>query len=264
MIPKLGNGKTARLLNIGCGMRFHTDWVNIDSFPGDKSILRHDITRGLPFADQSFDAVYHSHVLEHMDRIQAPRLIQECHRVLKKGGILRVVVPNLEKIAELYLKYLQECRQGITGAALKAEWMRIELLDQLCRQKSGGEYPRFLTTNKGNLDFPRFRCGNWVDDVNEVPARRERVQQSLEKIPIIGTYLKALRVGLFRIRGEVHLWMYDELSLIELCAKEGFKDGVVTTAFESKIPGWADYLLDSESSGKIYKPDSLFLEFTRI
>jgi len=244
-------------------MRFHADWINIDSFPGNKSVRRHDITKGLPFDNQSFDAVYHSHVLEHMDRSQATRLIGECHRILKPGGILRVVVPNLEQIAELYLKHLQECRKGLPGAAQRVEWMRIELLDQLCRHKSAGEYPQFILANKGNLEFPRSRCGNWVDHLTHFTSPRERLLQYTESLPMIGRYIKAMRVGNFRTRGEVHLWMYDELSLKELCIKCGFADGVITSASESKIPGWAGYYLDHEPNGQIYKPDSIFLEFIK-
>lgn len=62
-----------------------------------------DLRKGIPFPDQTFDAVYHCHVLEHIDREAAPVFLRECRRVLRSGGILRVVVPDLEQLARIYL-----------------------------------------------------------------------------------------------------------------------------------------------------------------
>src|SRR5262245_1221859 len=90
-------------LNIGCGARFHPAWINLDLAPQHPSILQHDVTLPLPFPAEGFDAVYHAHVLEHLPRERARFCLSECARVLRPGGILRVVVPDLEQIARLYL-----------------------------------------------------------------------------------------------------------------------------------------------------------------
>src|SRR5271166_2578243 len=84
-------GKT--LLNVGCGRRVHDDWVNLDLVAHLPGVIPHDIRRGLPFRDNSFSAVYHSHVLEHLRRSSAHAFLRECYRVLAQGGILRVAVP---------------------------------------------------------------------------------------------------------------------------------------------------------------------------
>ncbi len=67
-----------------------------------KNLRYLDLTRPLPFADDSVEAVFSSHVLEHLFADEVERLIRELHRVLKPGGICRVVVPDLEKIVALY------------------------------------------------------------------------------------------------------------------------------------------------------------------
>ena len=54
------------LLNIGCGNHFHPAWTNLDLISESLDVIPYDITTGLPFADNSIDAVYHSHVLEHL------------------------------------------------------------------------------------------------------------------------------------------------------------------------------------------------------
>ena len=67
-----------------------------------KHLKRVDLTKPLPFADQSVSAVFSSHVLEHLFCDEVERLIPEIHRVLKPGGVCRVVVPDLEKIVGVY------------------------------------------------------------------------------------------------------------------------------------------------------------------
>jgi hypothetical protein len=67
-------------------------------------------------------------------------------------------------------------------------------------------------------------------------------------------------IAKFRTSGEVHLWMYDELSLRSLLDQYGFVDPVLHSAFTSGIPGFADYCLDVTQSGTRRKPDSIYME----
>lgn len=68
-----------------------------------KSTRTADLTKGIPHGDGTVDAVYSSHMLEHVTRDQAEFVLRECHRVLKPGGTLRVVVPDLRLLARKYL-----------------------------------------------------------------------------------------------------------------------------------------------------------------
>jgi predicted SAM-dependent methyltransferase len=117
--------QSARYLNVGCGSRYHADWCNIDLVASGKEVIEFDIRRGLPFDDNTFDAVYHSHVLEHLTPEQGERLVRECGRVLAPGGILRIVVPDLERITALYLKMLKDAWNGDPAAQENYEWMKL-------------------------------------------------------------------------------------------------------------------------------------------
>jgi len=72
-------------LNLGCGWERLDGWVNSDiaAVPGVDAIA--DITRGLPFENDSVEVVLCQDVLEHVDAIVA---LQEIHRVLMPGGRL--------------------------------------------------------------------------------------------------------------------------------------------------------------------------------
>lgn len=58
----------------------------------------------LPLASSSCDAVYSSHMLEHLDQRDAERFLKESMRVLCSGGIIRLVVPDLAKQISRYIK----------------------------------------------------------------------------------------------------------------------------------------------------------------
>jgi ubiquinone/menaquinone biosynthesis C-methylase UbiE len=71
--------------------------------------MMHDLSKGIPFDSNSVDAVYHSHMLPHLDRDVAEDLLREVVRVLKPGGIQRIVVPDLETRCQDYLAHLATC-----------------------------------------------------------------------------------------------------------------------------------------------------------
>ena len=126
-----------RYLNLGCGDRFHPAWTNVDLAPCAPGIIKHNLNQALPFDDDGFDAVYLSHVLEHFEPNAGLRLLAECHRVCAPGGVLRVVVPDLEMIVRLYLKYLEDAVAGNEKAVPRYHWMTLELFDQMVRTQSG-------------------------------------------------------------------------------------------------------------------------------
>jgi hypothetical protein len=70
----------------------------------------------------------------------------------------------------------------------------------------------------------------------------------------------ALRIGTFRLSGEVHQWMYDRYSLSVLLRNAGSHNIHQCRADESSIPDFNRYGLDLEPAGSIRKPDSLFME----
>gem|GEM_PF-106570 len=247
-----------RLLNLGCGSRYHPAWVNVDFRSNGNGVIVHDLKKRLPFDDVSFDAVYHSHVLEHFPKHHAPLFLRECFRVLRPGGILRVVVPDLEQIVRLYLEALEKSLQGNHEAQYRYEWIMLELFDQMVRNVSGGDMFQYWRQNPMPAEaFVIARMGSEVKNVLH-DLRSRQSSSSNPRPPEAPREPEA--IGRFRLSGEVHQWMYDRYSLGKLLCEAGFEDVRVCRADESAIPDFNTYRLDIESDGSVRKPDSLFME----
>jgi predicted SAM-dependent methyltransferase len=99
----LGVGPESRCLrlHLGAGSRRVESWIGIDYEDAELCL---DLTRGLPFPDCSARYVYAAHLLEHFRfEHEATRLIAEIYRVLEDGGVLRVVVPDIEQCLIAYV-----------------------------------------------------------------------------------------------------------------------------------------------------------------
>lgn len=110
-----------RLLEIGCGSGAtlqsmqQKDW-QVTGLDFDENAVSNARSKGLDvrhgqlseqgFADESFDAVVMSHVIEH---VPAPdQLLAECHRILKRDGGLVVITPNADSL--LHRRYARHWR----------------------------------------------------------------------------------------------------------------------------------------------------------
>ena len=100
--------KSKYYLNVGCGENAHADFINIDYQWRPNVELCWDITKGMPFEDNSMKGIFTEHCLEHLTFQQCRALIGEFHRILFPGSIVRIIVPN----AELYIDLYQKEKQG--------------------------------------------------------------------------------------------------------------------------------------------------------
>lgn len=271
-----------KYLNLGCGSNFSTkeEWVNIDFIEKKPYVLGHNLLNGIPFKDNSFDFIYHSHVLEHFSKKDGEAFLKECFRVLKPGGVLRIAIPDLEQIAKKYLYFLDEGLKNPNNREIRLnyEWMKIEMYDQTVRNFSGGEMLNFLSQKEIlNEEFIYERIGdegrkireflkslNSNENSERIFSFKERIKNKIKKI-----LLKKLNIdediyiiGKFRMGGEIHQWMYDRYSLSYLLEKLGGEFLNVKTAFESNIDKWNEYELDGKYPN-VKKPDSIFIECTK-
>ncbi len=100
-------------VNIGCGDGWHHEgWLGLDSkkgkaYPNKKNAksgfdLDYDILEGLPFETGTVNCIFMSHILEHFTYNESLFVLRECYRVLKIGGRIRLVVPDLDLYISKY------------------------------------------------------------------------------------------------------------------------------------------------------------------
>jgi predicted SAM-dependent methyltransferase len=261
-----------KYLNLGCGYRFNPQWTNVNFVATGQDVIAHNLSKGIPFADNTFELVYHSHVLEHFPKASATFFLQECCRVLCPGGILRVVVPDLEQIARLYLTSLEKASSSLEWSA-NYDWITLELLDQMVRNSRGGDMGVYLAQEKiPNQEFVIERFGLEVSKIRKSPSDNRRTESVSRQIRKFGDkihellpkslekFFTALSIGYYRQSGEVHQWMYDRYSLSTLLRNCGMEKVVQRSATDSYLEHWTSFNLDTESDGRIYKPDSLYME----
>ena len=97
-------------LQLGAGGNALEGWLSSDVFPQPYEIFV-DVTRRLPFSDRSFSYVFSEHQIEHIFYPEGVFMLRECFRVLKPGGVLRIVTPDLERIVGLYAPEKSETQQ---------------------------------------------------------------------------------------------------------------------------------------------------------
>jgi predicted SAM-dependent methyltransferase len=155
-MPSETSNATGLKLNLGCGPVQPPGWVNVDGSnrawlatrlrPIDRALtaLRllprtefgptttyGNISRRLKWADATADAVYMGEVLEHFTREDGEKLLRECHRVLRPGGVLRVRVPDT---LAMWGRYTDELRAVLAGPRDQWNLKHVEVVRMFFRE----------------------------------------------------------------------------------------------------------------------------------
>ena len=137
-------------LNLGSG-RSHIDgWINVDVPPADVEM---HLSWGLPFSDEAVRCCYLSHVLEHFYRQEAVELLREAYRVLQGGGVARIVVPDIEKCMQAYVRHDQgyfETRRKLWSVSSKSAATPLEMV---LKNAGAAVKPGSLWGHKHGYDF---------------------------------------------------------------------------------------------------------------
>jgi predicted SAM-dependent methyltransferase len=79
-------------------------WKILNIQPGEHVDFVGSCTDLSEFASGSVEAIYASHVLEHLGYLdELPQALKEFRRVLRQDGLLRISVPDLEALCRLFL-----------------------------------------------------------------------------------------------------------------------------------------------------------------
>lgn len=92
------------LLNVGCGPHYVGGWVNTDVWSNADTHPDVLVKPGepYPFEDNTFDAIYMGHVLEHIPWPQVPTFLADMSRIAKPSAPFLVVGPDVHRTVNLW------------------------------------------------------------------------------------------------------------------------------------------------------------------
>lgn len=91
-------------LHLGCGQKYLEGWQNIDKLQRHSMIIEDDVSVLNSVQNESADLIYACHVLEHFGRHEVENVLIRWHSKLKKGGLIRIAVPDFEATCKRYLE----------------------------------------------------------------------------------------------------------------------------------------------------------------
>jgi SAM-dependent methyltransferase len=295
-VKRLEDGRA--MLNLACGARCPRAWNNVDFSPlvrlarhtrlarafhalhlvsdpryerlgrTDPDVICWDLRRGIPFEDGTFDVVYHSHFLEHLERNAARRLLDECRRVLRHAGILRLVVPDLETLCRDYLESCRRLGQMAEGPQTRNFAFGDPNEASGRRPEAGGVAKREKTPlgSPGvyGLQPTAYSLSSHEPHVHDliaqmVPSQCAGTRAQPWPLRTIERWFRGDSLA----AGEAHRWMYDRFTLGALLQSAGYSDIRVEAPGTSRIAGWPAFGLDTNADGSPYKRHSLYMEATK-
>lgn len=233
-------------LNIACGEHFivKDDWINLDYEAVDPEVTKCDILDNLPLDEGSISNIYTSHFIEHVPLSRLENFLKNCFKVLIPGGVIRIITPDFNEMCQSYVEALNESDKE------KADFIKIEILDQLVRVKVGGTLRNKLNEykkldNKKMLNLVKERLG---PDLNKKNNSRDLFKKSiyqrilnkimLNYILIVSKFLpKAFRQQNLKFTniGENHTWIWDKVDLTKELLQVGFSNITIKNLNESQI-----------------------------
>ena len=86
----------------------------------------------LSFADGAFEEIYAGHFLEHLEPADADRFLAACLSLLKPGGRIGVVVPDMRAVLKRYTDGPALSVEFIPNSVTGRVWVKTSDLDDVC------------------------------------------------------------------------------------------------------------------------------------
>lgn len=99
---------SSRYLNLGCGNVYVPGMINADFFTNRKKDYGMDLRYPFKIPSDSMDGVFSDHTMEHLSYAELQNALSECFRILKPGGTIRIIVPDMSIFVRKYCENDEE------------------------------------------------------------------------------------------------------------------------------------------------------------
>jgi len=179
---------------------------------------------------ESVEYIYMAHIIEHFNWLDGKKLLFRCYRWLERGGVLRLIIPDYEKIFSAYLADDNEFFESFRKALNK---------DCSYYRKAYNEPVKLLKERKKNPP-PEWHTSSRMEHREKVSLRIRYFKRNIDI------------VHWFTYQFGEHLTLYDFESLKDTLLQFGFKEVEQTEIIEG---------FDSDNENR--KKSSLYLEATK-
>jgi len=263
-----------KFLNLACGDYFinSKNWINCDFAPQSKYVRQMDLQKKFTFDTSSFDLVYCSHYIEHINLNQVSDFINQCFQVLKNNGIIRLVLPDFENIAREYVKNIDSNQMQF------ASFNIAEMIDQCVRRVSGGSLQKWYDKSRYDEALSEYVYSRTGFKYKEKQDFKHNIIIRLRRLTLKKLILKIQSRSIFLVirflpdwfkknhitevsTGEQHLWVHDFYSVKSILEKNGFSEVKRVSAHYSQEIDFPLYPLDVNSENHARKgKESMYIE----
>ena len=97
-------------INLGSGHWKFDGWVNVDIDFESLPDVAANLATGLPFSSGVARLMHTEDFIDQLELPNAEAFLKECHRILAPGGVIRVLTPDVQQLADLYLNNPQRLK----------------------------------------------------------------------------------------------------------------------------------------------------------
>ncbi|MEE9372691.1 MAG: methyltransferase domain-containing protein [Saprospiraceae bacterium] len=244
------------------------EWNNIIfcvyPYPDTAVARTRDIRKGIPYADNTFEHIVVTRVIEHLTLDENKIFLLELHRVLCPNGIIRFSTPDLTQKVQTYIDTYDQYKLDPTEANYNSyHWAVLDLNDQSSRNHSGGLM--LPTARSGMVSKSDMRASS--GDVMDYILAGKKPPVTKPHNSVMSVLYGIVRSIIYMIKGthphttrEANMWMYDQSILRDVLVEAGFGSVSTKDYHTSDIADYNRYAWDTSPHGDYDVEPSLYIE----
>ena len=171
--------------------------------------------------------------MEHLDECQGKAFLKECHRCLNNKGVLRIVVPDFERLAQDYLNVVRQLHEN-ANVETEHQWMHLEIFDQFSRKRPEGEMGTFLNDSENHKNsFIRNRVGLSIDNFRNNYDSVKKIESQTNGIGFYSSFKKFFFDSAYRTQLLMKKLYPNHFKVFSIYPSKSFLNEIILMFFSS-------------------------------